>query len=221
MPHYLLDTRQLWGDYGESLINASSSRRVWGTRPLQISRIGPYVPPLFRSGTNFLVVNDVKRRMEAEHPFPVTFRPTFYEHVHRLDWHKWDTSADAPARYPAGGEPEDYYWQSMPPRWWPRWARRLSSSSIARKMPRAWEMVPPVKECTVKRLDLDGPERFGHTHAITFEQGEHGGLFYSERQCLYVVADAAAREWLKGVLGEWVHFWPLLRRDAGGGDPYC
>ena len=84
-------------------------------------------------------------------------------------------------------------------------------------MPRIWEVVPPVKRCAVEWLDLEGPEKFGHTHAITFDQGEHAGLFYSSDNCLYVVADEAARQWLTRVLGEWVHCWPLLRRNGGGG----
>jgi hypothetical protein len=62
MPHYLLDTRQLWGDYGDNLINASSSRLVNGTDPLALSRLGPFVPPLFKSATNFLVIENVKTR---------------------------------------------------------------------------------------------------------------------------------------------------------------
>lgn len=204
---YRIRNRRLWGDYGDHLINAMASRKCWEVSPpLQISRLGPFVPPLHMRSSNVIVSDRVKKQLEQDQPFDVKFQQVVYDHIHRLDWHEWDLSADEPPLYPEGGEPDDYYWQAMPPLWLPQCVHRYLSRRIARLMEPSWELLLPVIPCDVKWLGI-GPNRDPkYSHKITLGNHEYTGLFYSSDKRLYPVAAEGAKQWFEDNVCEWVHF---------------
>lgn len=207
---YLIESRQLWGDYGYNLINATAARKCWETSPpLQISRLGPFVPPLYLCGSKVIVSDRVKRQMEEDRPFDAKFQPVVYEHIHRLDWHEWDLSADDPKRFPNRGEPDDYFWQAMPPLWLPRLVHRYLSRRIARQMEPSWELLLPIIPCDVKWLGTGSKRDCGYSYEISNTDGLHTGLFYSSEKLLYPVVAEDAKQWFEENIKEWVHFEPL------------
>ena len=99
-----------WGDYGRALVTGLTwnlDRTAEGL--LQLERTGPFVPPVtVTSWDELLFTADAKAEMENSGLWSLDFRPVVLARIVNLAWHEWDLTSDHPAKYPAGGEPENY-----------------------------------------------------------------------------------------------------------------
>jgi hypothetical protein len=78
---------------------------------LQLERTGPFVPPitLASASAGDLLVTGAFRAELARSPLTgLEFRPAEKTHIVRLEWERWDLTAEDPPAYPQGGEPESY-----------------------------------------------------------------------------------------------------------------
>ena len=63
--------------------------------PIEISRTGPYVPPITFPGIGDVIVTDeFKRRIETSDLKGFSFRPVLKKRIVNLEWHKWDPKKD-------------------------------------------------------------------------------------------------------------------------------
>jgi hypothetical protein len=102
--------RAPWGDYGAILLSGMTAHQPRTAEGLlQLERTGPFVPPISVAGLGDLLVTDAFRAQLEQAPLTgVRFRPAMKARIVRLDWERWDLTADDPQEYPDGGEPEDY-----------------------------------------------------------------------------------------------------------------
>lgn len=125
-----------WGDYGDVLVGGL----VWnlgrtGDGLLQLERTGPFVPPVTVPGNDHvLVTTEVRAELERSGLGAFEFRPVVLARVVNLPWPDWDLTAEDPARYPAGGEPENYV------------LGRKDSARARAGVPELFEVVLPVSE---------------------------------------------------------------------------
>lgn len=96
-----------WGDYGHVLWNGLARREGPGSA-VRLSRTGPFVPPLTKPFGEIIVVDSLRRELEAGNYTGLGFSEAQYEKVVRIDWHTWDAAALEPEEYPPTGEPEHY-----------------------------------------------------------------------------------------------------------------
>lgn len=76
---------------------------------LPLLRVGPFVPPIAVAGVSDVVVtDDFRQRLAKSGLRGFEFTEVWKKRIVKLDWRSWDLDADEPARYPAGGEPENY-----------------------------------------------------------------------------------------------------------------
>lgn len=118
-----------WGDYGITLFHGDAAEEV--------SRIGPFVPPLAAPYSGELIVTAEFREVLKREFKGLRFRRAKLSHAVRLDWHLWDETADAPKKYPPDFEPEGYL-------------DGKHDVKLARSMPELWALVLP-------RVALEGP----------------------------------------------------------------
>lgn len=201
----MIGQRKLWGEHGRFLVGYRTPRYHLATSPLNMERIGPFVPPISESGR--MVVSDtLKQAIERDRPFPMRFRETYYEFVKRLDWHTWDFEAAMPQWMPSTGDPDDYYAELWPTGKWPRAFRMWCSRRLARRMEPSWELLPPVIKCNIERNADDG------SYLVDLFGYDYRGVFYSSERQTYLLADGTAKDWLQKAAGEWAHFAPLKVR---------
>jgi hypothetical protein len=96
-----------WGDYGDALFNGISwnTRRVDGL--LQLERTGPRIAPVTTPGTGVVITDAVRERLAESGLTGWLVRPVVKLRIVDLDWQSWPPGPN-PAKYPAGGEPENY-----------------------------------------------------------------------------------------------------------------
>lgn len=108
---YCMDRpRRPWGDYG-SMLYDGVCRRSSTPGMLAVERTGPFIPPItFPSGAeSVLVVTDAMKSALVESKLTgIQFAPVEKSVIVELHWEKWDLTAEEPATYPRGGEPERY-----------------------------------------------------------------------------------------------------------------
>lgn len=111
MRFYHVQGLQVWGDYGDVLVNGlvqnDLDRRAGES--LKLSRTGPFMPPItFPAYSPVIIVSDRFRQEMSKSGFGrFQFRSVVKKHIVDLHWEQWDR-ASSPAKYPEGGEPEDY-----------------------------------------------------------------------------------------------------------------
>lgn len=135
-----------WGDYGRVLVHGLAwnlDRTPEGSA--QLERCGPFVPPLtLPSGCGPVVTAEARSDLEGSGLRGLSFRPVVLAKVVNLAWQDWDLDAPKPARYPAGGEPENYV------------LRRKHNPTIAATMPPLFELeVPAARADDPRPVDLD------------------------------------------------------------------
>ncbi|QOV90351.1 hypothetical protein [Humisphaera borealis] len=187
---FRIQSRNIWGDFGSNLINARASRVVWDRTPLELSRAGPFVPPLCTNagGAIVLVSDTIKSLIERDKPFPMSFRNTSYEHVYDIPWHTWDMRLQLPPVVPESGEPDDYFSDALD----------LAPSAIE-DMEATWELVPPMIPLNIVGRTADGELAWGGPH-------DYRGVFVEAEEFLGVYCDDKARAWLAKNVGPWVEF---------------
>src|SRR5919204_782761 len=98
-----------WGDYSDILVSGMASDLMRQDGMLELERTGPFVPAITLPGPGLIVVTDAfKKSMEGSDLTGFTFRPVIKSRIVRLEWERWDRTADEPEEYPETGEPEDY-----------------------------------------------------------------------------------------------------------------
>jgi hypothetical protein len=199
---WVVEQRKLWGDYGAMLIAGMTSREG-SSGPLILRRTGPFLPPISFPGAGDVVVSDDFRRVAESAGLPgLRFLPVAMSQVVRLDWHRWDWSADGPAEYPPGGEPEGYL------------GGRPHDSVMAAQMPPVWELVAPVVPVRMERQE--DPRGGWLDRFLTNADADRvPPLFRTRPDWGYLVADDQTRQWLERHAREWVRFCPVERAAPG------
>jgi hypothetical protein len=120
-----------WGDYGSvlwhGLVEVASSEAA----PLVLYRTGPFAPPITFPWPTVVVTEPIRAKICSENFRGYVFRPVEVRRVVPVMWEQWDSSADDPREYPAGGEPENYL------------LRRRHSTQAASGLPTLHEMHIP------------------------------------------------------------------------------
>jgi hypothetical protein len=120
--------RYAWGDYGDILVNGLAE-----TKPdaVEVSRAGPFVPPLTRPFAHVIVTDSLRRELESSGLTGIGFAEVRYAKVVRIDWHTWRRDAAEPEFYPETGEPEDYVLEGG------------HDPALPEQMPRLWKLNVP------------------------------------------------------------------------------
>jgi len=214
MKIFEVHSRSLWGDYGRTLVNATSSYREDRREILDIDRFGPFVPPLYETGTATIVRDDVKELMEMNFSHSLYFQPVSYRLVYILRWDTWDLSASEPKKYPRSLTPSDYSVgvRKATPRQKDgmdlSWEVRCRGS-LANKVNFA------VNEPSYDPYDLDNFGLVFET-ADDFDAACRAGFFVNQHRSSYVYVVESARDWLASELGDWVSFTETSYRIGSG-----
>ncbi len=195
MKLFVIEQRDLWGDYGHALISGYI-KRGGPDSPLLLHRAGPFLPPISfpwssTLGRRVIVADDFRDELEKA-GFPgLQFRLAVKDRIVRLPWEHWDRTASEPEHFPPGGEPEGFVWHGT------------HDARAADGMPDAWELLPPV--VTMKFLRAKGPD--GHYldrfHASP-KLDDHPPLFSNREGWGELVVGEAARGWFEERVGEWI-----------------
>jgi hypothetical protein len=97
-----------WGDYGSILWHGLVEEASSDAAPLVLYRTGPFVPPISFPWPTVVVTEAVRAQLCGEDFRGYVFRRVEARRVVELSWEQWDSNADDPREYPAGGEPENY-----------------------------------------------------------------------------------------------------------------
>jgi hypothetical protein len=195
---WVVEQRNLWGDYGSVLVSGYVSRIAIG-EPLLLHRTGPFLPPIFfpwfNLGGHPIVVSDaLRQKLEAKPVTGISFRSTLKHCIVKLPWHEWNLAADNPKKYPSGGEPENYI------------LGKQHDEFTATQMEPSWECLPPVLPLEITRIaDPDGGyfDKFLAPSIVP----DHSGFFtHRSDEWGRLIVDKANREWLGEHVGEWVKF---------------
>ena len=204
--------RELWGDYGAFLIHGMSHvGRVNGC--LQLARTGPYIPPLTLLGLHdFIVTDDLCRKMKLSNLGHFTFRPVIKSHIVECHWELWNLDSDEPAAYPwdltrnievthVAHEPEDYV-LSHP-----------HSSFMADQLGPLWEVV--FREGGELQVADGATSSTKLTLIVATWNGDHlflgRNLAVPDDWGLYPIVDETGKAWLERNANEWLYFEPIAQ----------
>jgi len=172
-----------WGDYGEILHHGISWNRGRVDGFIQLERTGPFIPPLTMPSTHHVVVVESLRRKIVDSGLRgYAFVPVVKARIVRLNWESWPPSAK-PAKYPSGGEPENYV------------LRRKHHPASAEALGDLWELTAEVRVTTrpgTPYYMLAGD----HQKDFFVEAERHHRLFVSPR----------AKQWLEETVSDCVAF---------------
>jgi hypothetical protein len=178
-----------WGDYGNVLYHGQGRRGEDGL--IELSRTGPFVPPLTFPYSYIPVVTTAFRAaLEQSGLSGVDFQPVRKKHIVRYQWHLWDQKARNPQQYPANGEPEEYI------------SERHHDEETARALGDLWELHPPA-HAEVSQSPRD--------HLMYLVEATKGSSDFfrasfngKPQNAIYVTE--AAKKWLMKHAGEVVKF---------------
>ena len=101
MRFYHVQGLQVWGDYGDALVNGyvknDLNRRA--NEILKLDRTGPFMPPItFPANSPVVVVSHrFREELTASTLGPLKFRPVAKDHIVELHWERWDRNAASAA----------------------------------------------------------------------------------------------------------------------------
>jgi hypothetical protein len=193
----VLEQRRLWSDYGLALISGYA-RRSPLEGILHLRRAGPFLPPITFPYSSVegcrLVVSVAFRSLLEGAGFPgLGFRPVVKKQIVRLDWHRWDLTAEGPKEYPPGDEPSNYI-DEMP-----------HDPVAFAAMPEAWELLPPIVPLRITQIE-DPKRGFLDSYLAYPDQEDYPPLFRDRERYDCVVVNSTARSWFERNAGEWVVF---------------
>lgn len=221
---FLVKSRQLWGDYGDTLINGYNRRNSLTGR-LEIKRAGPFVPPFCFSSimeSAMLVADNFKAAFVREFPEATLF-PTSYYHLNCIPWQTWENLDQCP-RELMPEEPDCFLERPHEPalaeRMEPQWDVELTQSdwqvnwSWMDVLDQGWREFGQTMMNPAGFQTLSNDPAF-HNLAQAFFDNRHdfqirrsktpmNGLFLSTNGVL--LASASAQERLARVFGEWISF---------------
>ena len=121
-----------WGDYGNMLFHGMNDNEADEPKfPVKLRRTGPYVPDLTRPWGYLIVTDRVRQALEQTNFRGIGYAEVVLDRIVGENWHEWDPAADDPARYPPGGEPENYI------------EGRKHNERIASQLPKLWALDVP------------------------------------------------------------------------------
>jgi len=148
--------------------------------PVKLRRTGPYVPDLTRPWGYLVITDRVKQSLEQTNFRGIRYADVTLEHIVDVKWHKWERSAEDPARYPPGGEPENYI------------DGRKHNERVASQLPKLWA--------------LDVPKVTGALNHTTFDQeGINPDVDILEFAWTFYVSPPL-KNWLKDTVPDCVTF---------------
>lgn len=195
----------LWGDYGGVLLSGMTGRLPRKGGFLQVERTGPFAPPISLSLVGDIVVTDTfKNQLITSSLSEFTFKPVVKARIVRLEWEKWDRTAEDPAEYPATGEPEDYILE------------RPHSPETAQSIGDLWEV------CLGKHAEVElvprNPAEQGLLKWSPFDIAEDiyivlsswdGTDLFRVKNLGFVYVSERAKNWLEQMVPDWVSFEPV------------
>jgi hypothetical protein len=175
----LKSARPPWGDYGSVLWHGLADKAREG-KTLYLKRTGPFVPPITFPWPTIVVIESLRRALDKETLSGYDWQSVVKKRIVALDWTQWDLSADDPAKYPAGGEPENYI------------LGRKHDPQAASAMAELWNLYVP---------STPGLQREGGAVDLSYYSGqdicrghELGHVYISDR----------FRLWLEGHVSKWI-----------------
>ncbi|MGB7346324.1 MAG: hypothetical protein WBD20_19050 [Pirellulaceae bacterium] len=195
-----------WGDYGRILTGGIVRRSQSESQPNQLLRTGPFIPPISFPFRHVVVTNDFRDSLTNANLGNFKFRTIEKQRIRKLPWERWDRDADLPARYPRGGEPEDYLFQGW------------HSRSAAKAMGQIWELVLPASARTGGiRVKRERPRKPGQRLWDVMVDGDSwlGDHFFQSINQGYLVATETGANWLSAQFGDWLTLRQCLPWDPG------
>lgn len=111
MKYFQICRRDLWGDYGNILLQGELTTAREGQTIISANFSGCYpLEPAIFPNRNLIVNEDLKEQIGAAFP-EVQFLKVTIEQLVDIDWRNFRVGKP---RYPAGGEPENYLKQGSP-----------------------------------------------------------------------------------------------------------
>ena len=178
-----------WGDYGDILFNGLADPTCHEEKltRLDLCRTGPFVPPITQPFGQIVIVDDLRRELEATAFTGFEFVEVNLKKVVRCDWDTWDQNAEEPSRYPESGEPEDYILQGS------------HDAECAKEMPTLWAL--SVK--STGDLQVAG--------SSTFRLDRHPGTDVARDTFVYWIGEPL-KVWFQEHGGRWIEFSPVRPR---------
>lgn len=187
--YYTVHPAAPWGDYGRVLAHGlarQTSEGAWA-----IERCGPFVPAVTMPRADLVVAtNTLRQAAQASELLGLDFAPVIKAKIVRLDWHTWDATAQEPASYPRGGEPEAYVQAG------------IHDPETSSEVGELWRF-------SHSSWGTGAVQRTKGSRAQTFslERGEGAGPdIFTASGLRTVFASARARAWLAAQAGKWLRF---------------
>jgi hypothetical protein len=182
---YVVQPRELWGDYGAALINGTCVRG--NDKLLTLNRTGPFVPPFFMPWDRPIIGNGMRNHVLALELPGIRLCRTRYGRIVELHWHTWDLAASEPQQYPKSGEPEGYLWDEWP---------ELGPDDL--RMESAWELIVPEEPYQVRREHA--------TKQLTLVDAERTEVPPISTNGHYTLVNEATKKRLEAIFGDWMNF---------------
>jgi hypothetical protein len=193
---YRVTSIELWGDYGNILVNGMTGHLGEKDGHLQLERAGPFIPPITFPGLSDLVVTDeLRQKLETSELGDFQFRSVVKARIVDLPWDSFDRNSEDPPMYPDTGEPEDYI------------LSRPHSPPIADLLGDIWQVAlrdGAFVDTELQRSPWDYDVR---VHTASWN-GDH--LFYGKKPDAFfgrwIIVSEKGRSWLELHAGDWVRF---------------
>jgi hypothetical protein len=186
-----------WGDYGSILIQGMTDCWLQDSRSPNLSRTGPFVPPISFPTFCVVVTEEIRREIESSGMTGFSFTPAIKKVITPIDWHEWDLFSDEPQFYPDGGEPESYV------------SAAQHSPELAKRMPNLWRLVISPGAAEI-RESPGAPANPLDSGEVFIRAGSWKGKdFFGADTTLYNYVSSRARKWLIDRYPAWVAFRPV------------
>ena len=189
-----------WGDFGSILVHGMTSYSAPDTRPPELLRAGPFVPPISFPTFCVVVTEVVRNELEFSGLTGFSFIPAIKKVTVSINWHEWDLLGEEPQFYPNEGEPENYI------------SEEEHSAELAKHMPDLWRLVIPrgAKEIREPPRGAGNPLDFGQVFIRA--NSWQGTDFFSADITLFNYVSPRARQWLLDRYPAWLAFRPVLTK---------
>lgn len=198
MKFFQVKSRELWGDYGDILIEGMTGHLDRSDGRLQLERAGPFMPPATLPALHDLVVTDeFRRKLEKSGLGNYQYAKVIKARIVDLQWQRWDLNAETAPEHPETVEPEDYI------------LGRPHSQKLADEMGDVWEVIltdGAVVDTEIARKPWDYDVR---VHAESWN-GQH--LFWGIKRHpdgidgRWIIVTERGKQWFEENAGEWVRF---------------
>ena len=197
MNFYRVKGPSLWGDYGRLLTGGMARPGASEAEPMLLLRTGPFIPPISFPFRHVVVTDAFREKIDASGLFNFNYGHVIKKHIAKVNWERWDRSAEKPHKYPRGGEPEGYI------------LNRWHSRRAAKQMGVVWELLLERGADTASQK-IEGQLRRKVMVNPSSWDGQH--FFRSKNQGWYV-ASVEGAEWFHQNCEDWVSLDPCIEWD--------